>query len=171
MAEIEIKSKKYGNKIFIIDDADMELVSRYKWCLSIGRDGQRFYMRAYGKGKTKIWYHRLIMGVTDSNIQVDHINRNTLDNRKNNLRICPNGAANAINRPKQKNNTTGYKGVFQRKEKHYKTPIYRAAIRFQQRLLHLGHFKSPIDAAKAYDQKAKELFGEFAYLNFPEDKA
>lgn len=166
MAEITLKSRKYGSYTFIIDDDQLELLNSRKWSIDFSSHNMYPYMR---HAKTKKWFHRELLGVTDSKIQVDHINRDTLDNRKSNLRICPSGAYNAINRPKQKNNTSGYKGVFLRKDTGRTTPVYRAAIRYEQRLISLGHFGDPKEAAKAYDKKAKELFGEFAYLNFPEE--
>lgn len=146
---------------FIIDDQDYDLVMQYKWSADAAKF-PRVYARTTGG---RIYLHRLLLGVTDSKIQVDHKNGNTLDNTRANIRICEKGAQNAINRPKQKNNTTGYKGVFLRKERYYKEPVYRAAIRVEQKLLHLGHFKEPKDAAKAYNEAAKKYFGEFAYLN------
>lgn len=63
---------------------------------------------------------------------------------------------------KQKNNTSGYKGV-----SYNKRDKYQAKIKFNKQI-HIGYFEDPIRAAKAYDAKALELFGEFAQLNFPE---
>lgn len=151
-------------KIVLLDPEDLERISKYNWRGYCDRGKYGTYFQcSINKKTTKL--HRFILGVTDPKISIDHINRNTFDNRKCNLRICEKGAQNAINRPKQRNNTTGYKGVFQRKDKYLKEPVYRAAIRVEQRLLHLGHFKDPKDAAKAYNEAAKKYFGEFAYLN------
>jgi hypothetical protein len=93
---------------------------------------------------------------------VDHINHNGLDNRRANLRLCTKQQNNCNSRS-FRHKTSNYKGVF--KEKGSKK--FRAYIRFNKKPVHIGMFELEIDAAKAYDKKAKELFGEFAYLNFP----
>tara|TARA_R110000824_G_scaffold396554_1_gene598108 strand:- start:1212 stop:1535 length:324 start_codon:yes stop_codon:yes gene_type:complete len=95
-------------------------------------------------------------------MQVDHINRNPLDNRKSNLRICTN-AENSYNTGPQKNNTSGYKGVSWRKDAKKWTAYIGHAPKS-----HLGYFDTPEEAAKARDAKAKELHGEYAHLNFPD---
>ena len=90
----------------------------------------------------------------------DHINGNGLDNRRNNLRTCTN-AENLQNRPKQKNNTSGFKGVFLNKL----TGKWEARIYSRKTRTYIGLYKNKIDAANAYNEKATELFGEFARLN------
>lgn len=111
-------------------------------------------------GKTRYWLHRYILGCKmGDKTQVDHINGQPWDNRKNNLRICTKGRYNAINRPKQKNNTTGYKGVGAKGNKFF------ASLRYNQKNIHLGVFFTKEEAAQAYNQAATEYFGEFAYLN------
>ena len=79
-----------------------------------------------------------------------------------NLRLCTQ-AQNIYNALPRLNCTSKYKGVYRNK----KTNRYHAAIQHKGKKFYLGSFKNEIDAAKAYDKKAKELFGEFAYLNFP----
>ena len=146
---------------FIIDDDSYQLFNSYVWHVSYSRYKGVPYLR--GTKYRKIWFHRLVLGIVDSKINVDHKNRNTLDNRRVNLRICPRGMYNAINRTKQLNNTSSYKGVFLRKD----TTIvrYRAQIRYKQKLVHLGQHEDPKYAASMYDYAAKILFGEFAYIN------
>jgi hypothetical protein len=78
------------------------------------------------------------------------------------LRIC-NRAENERNKVKQKNNTSGYKGVSWDKA----GKKWCSKIRINNRLNHLGYHKDPQDAARAYDTAARELFGEFAKTNFP----
>jgi len=107
--------------------------------------------------------HRLLIHAPKG-MEVDHINGNGLDNRICNLRICTR-SQNQINKGLQKNNTTGYKGVSFIK-KHRK---YRATIRINGKSMYLGEFESAKGAAFAYDNKAKELFGNFAKLNFVEE--
>ena len=100
--------------------------------------------------------------VTPKGMATDHINGDGLDNRKQNLRICTH-AENLRNRRLGKNNTSGYKGV----SWHKLHKLWYAHISHNKKLMSLGYFKDKEEAAKAYDRKAIELFGEFAKLNFP----
>lgn len=94
---------------------------------------------------------------------VDHINHNTLDNRKGNLRNCTH-SENHGNEYAAPGKTSKYKGV----SKHTQTGRFRACIKHQRKYIHLGYFKKEKEAARAYDKAAKEHFGGFAYLNFKE---
>ena len=147
------------NKITIVDDMDYEKLNKYKWhTLS---NGYTFY--AVRKPKSGvILMHREIMGLTNGDkLQVDHFDDNGLNNQRSNLRICNNGQ-NQMNKGKQSNNTSGYKGVNYKKEKNK----WQANIEFKGKLSFLGYFTTKEEAAKAYDKKAIELFGEFAKTNF-----
>lgn len=94
-------------------------------------------------------------------MQTDHINGNTLDNRKENLRICS-IAENGRNRKIQKNNTSGYSGVSYMKG----VCKWQATICVNKNKIYLGVFETAEESARAYDSAAKEYFGEFARLNF-----
>jgi hypothetical protein len=91
---------------------------------------------------------------------VDHINHDTLDNRKSNLRECG-MIENSRNQQKERRNKTGFKGVFW----HKASRKYQAGIGHKYGFVYLRLFDKKEDAALAYDMKAKELFGEFALLN------
>lgn len=93
---------------------------------------------------------------------IDHIDGNSLNNRFNNLRDVPQGKNNT-NKRAYKCNKTGYKGV----DIHHNK--YQARISYQGKTYCLGHFETPEEAARAYDAKAVELWGEEAVLNFPVD--
>ena len=96
--------------------------------------------------------------------QVDHINHNTLDNRKYNLRLCTIAQNQHNQQIKNVNKTSKYKGVsWSPRQKSYRADIVKG-----KEHLFLGYYKDEIDAAQAYDNKAAELFGEFANLNFRE---
>jgi len=97
-------------------------------------------------------------------MHVDHINGNPLDNRKSNLRICTH-AENSNNTGPRKNNTSGYKGVYWAK----RNKRWLAQITHNGKQVYIGHYKDKEEAARAYDAKAKEFQGEFAYLNFPDE--
>lgn len=105
--------------------------------------------------------HREIMGVADvpvSEIEVDHANGNRADNRRANLRLCSR-AENSRNMPAR--SVSGFKGVTKNKHRWY------ALIQVDGVTHRLGSFTDPVIAARAYDEAAKRLHGEFAKLNFP----
>ena len=108
--------------------------------------------------------HRVIMNPPDK-MQIDHKNKNTLDNRRCNLRVCTN-SQNQMNRGKTKANTSGYKGVNLEKKKQRKK--YRARITANKTTHYLGNFEKPADAGKAYKEVVKRLHGRFARIEDPE---
>src|SRR3990167_1728218 len=90
MQDLIIKSKAYGLLIIKLDDDDFDRVANYgKWCAS--KDRGKFYFHKRITKTTKITLHRFLMGFPQRKY-VDHINGDTLDNRKENLRVCTNGA-------------------------------------------------------------------------------
>ena len=151
-------------KVALVDDEDFDELNKYKWCAV--KDRTTFYaMRKPSQKNPARSMHRTIMN-TPKGMQVDHINHNGLDNQKHNLRNCT-GAENTSNYKIPITNTSGYKGVYlqcdRRGERIYK--YWKAQISEQGKQKAIGNFKTPELAALAYNQKAKELFGEFAYLN------
>jgi len=153
---IELTWGKYA----IVDAEDYEWLSKYKWCAVKKRN--TWYAKTLRLDGGRLSMHRLIAGAPRGLI-VDHIDHNGLNNRKDNLRLCTN-AQNQCNRLPLKGSTSRHKGVSWCKS-HNK---YNAAIYHKSKRYHLGWFVDPDEAAKAYDKKAKELFGQFAYLNFPD---
>lgn len=162
MKRIKLNHNKYA----LIDDDQFSKISEYKWSYmtvykGITNIGYVYTSTCHKNKKSKIYLHRLIMNAP-KNTQVDHINHDTLDNRKINLRIC----TNAQNQFNQKVHTfkksSKYKGVFF----HKQSSTWRSQIGFMNKIHHLGAYPSEIEAAKAYDKRAKELFGEFARPNF-----
>lgn len=114
-------------------------------------------------GHKEMSLHRFLLEVTDSKVHVDHINGDILDNRKSNLRKADN-RLNHTNQRLRKDNKAGYKGVSYRDGKFYARIGPAGKI-------HIGIYPTAEEAAKAYDAKAKELYGEYARLNFPDDVA
>lgn len=114
--------------------------------------------------KLKKYLHRFITDCEEGMI-VDHINHDVLDNRCSNLRICTN-KENVRNSMLRSDSTTMYKGVHLDKRRDK----YISSISFNGKNIFLGYFEDKIEAARAYDKKAKELFGKFAYLNFKNDE-
>lgn len=155
MKKIELsKQGKLKGKFFaIVDNADFEWVNSYRWS---------YHAQGYATGRVKkehILMHRFIVK-TPTNLETDHINGNKLDNRRSNLRTATH-AENNMYKKKQKNNTSGYKGVSWHKTLKYWTGY----IRHNQKRILLGYFKTKEDAARSYNKAAKELFGKFALLN------
>jgi len=104
--------------------------------------------------------HREIMNVSEQQ-EIDHINRNGFDNRQNNLRLC-NRMQNMQNRHKKALCTSSYKGVYYEKN----TMKWRVQIIVNKKRYRLGRYKNELQAARIYDQKARELCGEYACTNF-----
>ena len=94
---------------------------------------------------------------------VDHIDGNGLNNRRSSLRICTHRQNMWNSRPRGKGSK--YKGVcWDKSRKRWIVVVRRGDLH-----IHLGRFDDEVEAARAYDRKAFELFGEFAYLNFPDE--
>lgn len=104
--------------------------------------------------------HRMIMRPRRGQL-VDHIDGNGLNNRRCNLRVC-NYQQNAANTG-PRGGTSRFVGVRRRGDK------WEAGVQCRGKYYHLGTFATEIEAAKARDRKAYELWGPYAYLNFPED--
>ena len=151
----------------IVDPEDYEELSKDKWHISRSVRGvyavRKFWIKEGGRLKQKsVSMHRLIIGAREGEI-VDHINHKSYDNRKLNLRIAT-MRQNCWNARKQRRNCSSkYKGVSWSKKRNQ----WRARITFKGRVIPLGRFDTEEEAAKAYDGKAREFFGEFAWLNFP----
>lgn len=153
------------NKVVLIDDADFERINSFKWTAANCPTNSSYYAQRRGKNKegklTTIKMHRFIMDCPKG-LQVDHINGNTLDNRRENLRITT-GENNSRNRAHQKNARFPYKGVFLRRDR--KTVKYGARITYKATTMWLGSFKTIEEAAEAYNAAAIKYFGEYAKLN------
>lgn len=159
---IPLNSRKYPGLFALVDDEDFPLVAGYRWHPFKNR--RNFYAIANTRKPdgtlTTVKLHRLIL--PDAKI-IDHINHDGLDNRRENLREATNSQNNA-NQQKMLGTSSGFKGVYW----HKQADKWRAQIMFNRKYKHLGLFASEIEAAHAYDNAARELFGEFAHLNFPE---
>lgn len=139
----------------ILDREDTPILKQYpRWYISRKRS------KTYIQNNKGEYLHRLIMNAPKGMV-VDHINGDTLDNRRSNLRLCTH-AQNISHRTKlNKNNTSGYAGVYWSKQ----TNKWVVRVRCQYEYIRLGHFLSKKDAAWVYNQAASQLFGEFAYQN------
>lgn len=154
-------------KVALVDDSDYEWLSRQRWLVV---DGRRCYARSFFKSRRGVYMHRLILGVEHQpSIQVDHKDGNSLNNQRSNLRLATQ-SQNQQNRGLSANNTSGFKGVQRRVHRYNdgrELERWHAHFKHNNKQIWVGTFNNAIDAAKAYDQRAREVFGEFAYLNFP----
>lgn len=148
-------------KVALVDDEDFEYLNQFKWYANF--DGNEFYVirkcPTLTNKKNSISIHREIMK-PPSGMIVDHINHDTFDNRKINLRICT-FAENLRNKKIYKNNTSKYKGV------NYNIQVKKWLVRISlnNKRIHVGYFLTPIEGAKAYNEAALKYHGEFANLN------
>lgn len=151
-------------KSAIVDASDYEWLSQWKWSYFKGRSDRGYGVRRVGLGDNRqraIYMHRSILNAPEG-LQVDHINGNTLDNRRANLRIVT-SAQNRYNQRPRADGASQFKGVIRYRDK------WRATIKKGEQAIHLGVFTDEAQAARAYDKAARSLFGEYAYLNFPEE--
>jgi len=151
-------------KVAIVDDKDYAELSKYKWYAK--RKGRIWYVARYvGKRPHRkyMYMHRQILNPPPG-LQCDHINSNGLDNRRCNLRLCTN-SQNSMNQ-RSRDGTSEFKGVHWHKRKKK----WEAEIMHNEKHFHVGSFVNEEDAARAYDAAAREHFGEFAWLNFPDPK-
>ncbi len=154
MKKIELTRGKFT----LVDDGNFSELNKHKWYLSANNGYARRDIYDSGS-KSIVAMHRIIVGAQDGQV-VDHINGDTLDNRKENLRICTH-AQNLQNSKMPNTNKSGYKGVCF----HSNTGKWQANIMIGGKAKHLGLFNDKIDAARAYNDAAKENFGQFARLN------
>ncbi len=152
-------------KFAIVDEEDYDRLNQYKWCAVKG--GDNFYANRNGGNRGKlsrtfiVKMHREVLNDPPGMI-VDHINHNGLDNRKANLRIVTKEQNLWNSRKNISSRASRYKGVsFCKRDKRW-----RAHITYKKKRTFIGSFLDEQAAAKAYDEKAKQLFGEFAFLNF-----
>ncbi len=140
----------------LVDDEDYEWLNQWKWTAHLGPGGRVCAYRKVDQGKGKlgrnIWMHRAMLNAP-ADMEVDHINGDALDNRRENLRLASR-AQNLRNRKTFRNSKSGFKGVVF-------NPVngkWRVTINF-------GTFDTPEEAATAYDEALKKLFGKFAKPN------
>jgi hypothetical protein len=154
-------------KFAIVDKEDFEQMRKFKWFAS-GPEKYPYGVRAIypGEGrKITLYMHREIMKAPRG-LVVDHINGNTLDNRRVNLRLATKRQNTCNMRVNKEGCSSKYRGVC----RHKATRKWAAKISVDMKRIHLGVFEDEVEAARAYDTAAKKYHGEFARLNFPNER-
>lgn len=150
-------------QVALVDDADFEWLNQWKWFALKGKDKKTLYAQRNipiaGKQKG-LKMHRLILGLDDPEIFVDHIDTNGLNNQRHNLRLAT-SSQSACNRTRRISNISKYKGVTWRKD-NKKWRVYVGKSGVQKRF---GQFDNEKDAAAEYNKQALIIHGEFAHLN------
>lgn len=153
MKEIPLSGPKGHGLAMLVDDEDYEFMSRFKWYAKTDRNGDI-------SPCVSVPAHRLLVPYA----LTDHVNGNKLDNTRTNLREAT-SRQNSWNRGLRSDSKTGYKGVIWYQSRRQ----FRARIQVGEKRLCSSYYESAIDAARAYDAMAREHYGEFARLNFPDE--
>ncbi len=161
--------KKYSNyaKIFIdkdycvIDLDDVEKIKRYTWYLNEGGYAVASTKRDVNGQQKGFFMHRLIMNIDDPEIEVDHIDRNRLNNRKKNLRFANDNQQSWNRSCGQNKYSAEYKGIYY----DTKTKTFHVRLFYKGEDIYIGTFYNEISAANAYNYYAIEYFGKYVALN------
>lgn len=161
MKRIKLTKGKYA----FVDDADYEFLNQWNWHFKTGYAHRNQYLKGdniKSRKRISIYMHRLIMN-TPIEMFTDHINGNSIDNRRSNLRICTK-AENCRNRINI-TNPSKYNGVFFKKSKFNLKKKWFSSICVNYKNIYLGNFKTKKEAALAHNLAAKKYHGKFASLN------
>jgi hypothetical protein len=153
MKLIPLTKGKYAK----VSDEDFAYLSQWTWyCDTSGYAARRLH----GGGKSPVWrIHNFLL--SSDGLIVDHIDRDPLNNQRENLRLCTH-SQNLMNRGIGAGNTSGFKGVTWCK----RTKSWQAQCKAKGKKSATRRFKDKVTAARFYDQVAKEMHGDFAVLNF-----
>lgn len=154
MKKLKVCSGDYA----LVDDDIYAIAIKDHWHF----DGSKVFK---GRAESYKTLHSFAMGDSSKpGLMRDHKDRNPLNNQRSNLRWAT-PQQNSFNTSPQPNKTSKFKGVHVTISRAHRPKPYRAMIQINRKKVHIGYFKTEIEAALAYNKKAKELFGEFAYLN------
>jgi len=148
------KIKLTQGQVALVDDADVEMLSKFKWSARWCPDTKSYYAIA------TVSMGRLILGLRDPKIKADHINHTTLDNQRHNLRPATHTQNKRNMRGVYLNSKSGHRGVGY----HRQSKKWHARIRVNGKLHSLGLFKKIGDAVAAYAAANRHHFGEFGGL-------
>lgn len=169
MKTVPLYGQLAAGRVALVDDADYDLVMQHRWNVhetskGPGRcpTGPYAITGTYRNGRAgTMSMHALLTGYA----RTDHKNRNGLDNQRHNLRPAT-PSQNTANNPGKQGRRSRFKGVSWQASRQSPRK-WRAQIK-AGKFRHLGYFTDEAEAARAYDAAAREAFGEYAYLNFPD---
>jgi hypothetical protein len=148
-----------------VSDEDYERVAQFKWFASQSGIGHTFYARRnvwIGGRRGAMLMHRFILNAQPGQL-VDHEDHCGLHNERTNIRVTTSQGNNRNRKPRA--HSSPYKGVYW--DNYH--GAWRAVIRVNRRVIYLGSSDDDVEMARRYDAKARELFGEFAFVNFPHE--
>lgn len=150
--------------VALLDDEDYERLRLYPWRKQTNANGKVYVVRTRSRkeapGSHLVKLHREIVSAP-AGCDVDHVDNNGLNNQSANLRVCTR-SENLRNTRKRDNSSAKFKGIYW----HKRARKWVAQIKPPTGHIYLGSFADDVEAAKAYDAKARELFGAFAKCNF-----
>jgi hypothetical protein len=156
--------------VAVVDDEDYERLREFKWHVSRKGKAHNMYACRYcrreqggGRGMYRLLHYEVLREVQpmEGGYVIDHINRDGLDCRKRNLRVCTRSENLRNQGPIRKRKSSQYKGVYLHKQRRK----WSARIKCERKLYNLGLFKTEHQAVNAYNMAALELHGEYAFLN------
>ena len=150
-------------RVALISPEDESRVSEFHWHAKFNKSSGEWYARHCTTRKKKVvvqLLHRFIRNVTDPQTCVVHLNHDTLDNRRENLKLIDRTLfAKFVSTRRSPAHSAGLKGVTYRKDR------WEAYVTRGGKSYHLGYFRTAVDAALAYNTKAREFYGDDAFLN------
>lgn len=157
--QIELRKKDGPSVWALVDDADYSLVSHLRWRAKV--ESHTTYVYAHtpmvGGVRRTVKMHRMVLGLTDADPGVDHLDGDGLNNCRSNLRVASQRTQVVRQGPR---GSSGFKGV------SFSAGRWRARLALASGEKHLGRYDTAEEAARAYDTAALEHWGEDAYLNF-----
>lgn len=156
-------------KFALVDDEDYERLSFFQWFAFKPKNSETnlYYARRnteFGEPRKCVHMHRAVLGISELDMDIDHIDNNGLNNQKYNLRYTTQ-AGNSANIKMRRTNKSGFKGVcWSNKSKRW-----ACSITTQGKQLWLGYYDTPEEAARVFDRAALKYHGEFARPNFPKE--
>ena len=143
----------------LVDDEDYEWLNQWKWYVHITEQGNQYAVRDISRKTGKrgvIYMHKLIL--SKEGFVTDHKDRDSLNNQRGNLRLATKSQDSA-NKTKYATNKSGYKGVYL-----HKPGVWRSRIMIRGKVIDLGLFSHPKDAAIVYEKATVKYYGEFARI-------